>query len=229
MQSKVQEFEVIYQERKNVLKKTRKTDVIEELSELGKTFHRNVHRVNVLDPVQSAFRPGIPPVDLFPINTWKKLVNKFWQRVRVRELNYYPENGVESLRRTLCDYLKISRGLECDFEQIMIVGGSLQSLNLIGSIILDPGDKVVIENPSFPNIISLFSSLKADLIRPESDENGLKLNSISKDDFGGSKIIHLTPSCQYPMGMQMPLERRLEILKMAQKNRSIIGRERLRA
>lgn len=194
----------------------------DQLSDLAQSFYQNVHRVNVLDPRQVAFRPGLPPVDVFPIAIWKRLVNQFWQLVRARDLSYYPENGIENLRNTLADYLRLTRGMPCHKDQIMIVGGSLQSLYLIGSLLINPGDQVVMENPTFPNVHSLFSGLRAKILPARSDNKGLTLEPLRKISLDKTKLLHLTPSCQYPMGIQMPYSRRQDIVELAEKHNFFI-------
>lgn len=193
-----------------------------QLSDLGKSFFHNVHRVNVLDPGQMAFRPGLPPIDVFPINTWKRLINQFWQLVRARDLNYYPENGLESLRSTLANYLSLTRGIPCHKDQIMIVGGSLQSLYLIGALLINPGDTVMMENPTFPNVHSLFTGLRSEIIGLKPDRSGISLKAVDRESLSRTKLLHATPSCQYPLGMQMSFERRKELVEQAHEHDFVI-------
>jgi len=215
-------FKVIYENYTRIFNEPKDELLEGELSEMAKSFYKNVHRVNILDPGQSAFRPGLPPVDLFPINTWKKLVNQFWQLVRARDLSYYPENGIESLRSTIADYLRLTRGIVCHKDQIMIVGGSLQSLYLIGSLLLNPGDSVLLENPTFPNVHSLFSGLRADITGVPVDPEGMNLDHLNDRVLKDAKLIHITPSSHYPLGMQMSYDRRKRICQLAAKNNLFI-------
>jgi len=208
-------FKVVYKQSRPLQIIADGEKIENQLSDLGKSFFQNVHRVNVLDPGQMAFRPGLPPVDVFPVNTWKRLVNQFWQLVRARDLNYYPENGLESLRSTLADYLSLTRGMLCHKDQIMIVGGSLQSLYLIGSLFMNPGDTMMMENPTFPNVHSLFTGLRSEIIGLKPDEDGISLKGVDRNSLSRTKLLHVTPSCQYPLGMQMPFERRKELVEQA--------------
>ena len=188
-----------------------------ELSQLGKAFFQNRSRVNPLDDSHISFRPGLPPLDVFPVEQWKKQSNRYWQMIRASELTYHSAVGMDSLRITLANYLNLSRRIKCDYRQIVIVGGSLQSLFLIGSLLLNPGDGVFIEEQTFPNVHSVFSGLRAKLIPVALDNEGVLVDSVKNSRSRNVKLMHVTPSCQYPLGMQMSQSRRLELVAFAQK------------
>jgi GntR family transcriptional regulator/MocR family aminotransferase len=196
-------------------------DANPRLSKLGKSFTENTNLVNSIDDKFIAFRPGIPPLDIFPINKWRKQANKYWQYIKSSELSYYSEMGVEPLRNTIAAYLSLSRKIHCDPQQIFVVGGSLQSLFLIGSLLIDRGDEVLLENPTFPNVHSVFRGLQASISGIEVDQNGARLSAYENQS-KKLKILHLTPSCHYPMGSKMSLERKQEAIALAHKTGAFI-------
>ncbi|PQJ79709.1 PLP-dependent aminotransferase family protein [Polaribacter porphyrae] len=166
-----------------------------------------------------AFRPGLPPLDIFPVQTWKNLSNKYWRNATPTSLSYAPSEGLTDLRVSISNYLKIYRNLDCDFQQVIITSGSLHALYLVGNAIIDNSDKVVMENPTYPRAHNLFKSLNAEIIPCEIDSKGLMIDSIKNTN---AKLIYTTPSNQYPLGVKMTKKRRVELLKWASKNNSLI-------
>ncbi len=190
-----------------------------ELSKTGQSFLSNIHLINGTEDKSIAFRPGLPPLDIFPVNPWKNLTNLYWRQIRSSELSYAASSGMQVLKRNIAAYLNISRGIRCSSEQVFIVSGSLQSLFLLGSTLLNHGDGVVLENPTFPNVHSIFKSLGARLYPVELDDQGLSRKGLPNEMV---KLLHLTPSCHYPLGKVMSVERRLELLNWAGEKRALI-------
>jgi GntR family transcriptional regulator/MocR family aminotransferase len=210
-----------YNEAQNEREKKKDTSKHPKISKRAKLFQNysylttdNFTKDNV------AFRPGLPPLDIFPIKTWNKLSNKYWREATPTNLSYAPSEGLENLRINISNYLKIHRNISCDHSQIIIVSGSLHSLYLIGNSLLNKNDKVVMENPTFPRAYNLFKSLKADVIPCDVDDKGIKIDTISNDP--KTKLIYTTPSNQYPLGIKMSKTRRIELLDWASKNNSLI-------
>jgi GntR family transcriptional regulator/MocR family aminotransferase len=191
-----------------------------ELSLLSKAFEQNKQLLNTLEDDQISFRPGLPPLDIFPVNQWKQLTNKYWQIIKTSELTYHNPAGMDALRISLAQYLTLSRGIKCQRSQIFVVGGSLQSLFLIGSMVLNAGDKVALEEQSFPNVHSIFKGLRAKLIPSKLDSKGINLKGLKGKEY--LKLIHVTPACQYPTGIQMSRERRMELLEVSKNQNAYI-------
>lgn len=167
-----------------------------------------------------AFRPGLPPLDIFPIKTWNKLSNIYWKGATPTKLSYAPSEGIDDLRINISNYLKIHRNINCDYSQIIIVSGSLHSLFLIGNSLINKNDKVIMENPTFPRAYNLFKSLQADVIPCDVDDEGIMINSINYNS--KTKLVYTTPSNQYPLGIKMSKNRRLELLDWVSNNNSLI-------
>lgn len=193
-----------------------------DLSETGKSFLKTVTLMNSTDEVSIAFRPGLPPLDIFPVNQWKNLTNNYWRYVKSSALSYSATTGTEQLKKSLANYLNLSRKIKCDPQQIIIVAGSLQSLYIVGNVVVNPDDTVIMENPTFPNVHSIFKGLRAKIQPASVDMHGIKVSELAGNDCMNTKIIHTVPSCHYPTGVRMSLERRLELLKWANEHKSII-------
>jgi GntR family transcriptional regulator/MocR family aminotransferase len=169
-----------------------------------------------------AFRPGLPPLDLFPVEKWSALSKKYWKECTPSILSNNPTEGLESLRQSVAEYLKLNRNIDCDYQQVFIVQGTIHSLYLIGNVLLDKHDKIIMENPTYPRAYKLFKSLKASIIPCSIDNEGININSIHDKNV---KLIITTPSNQFPLSIKMSLNRRLELLGWASKQNSLIIEE----
>jgi GntR family transcriptional regulator / MocR family aminotransferase len=198
------------------------TDRYPEISSQGKSFLTIFSEYNRSMGESVAFRPGLPPLDIFPINQWKNLLNSYWRFVKSSNLSYERSTGIDPLKKSISNYLNISRNIKCDYNQIMVVSGSLQSLYLIGSVLLDKGDNVIIEDPAFPNVHFLFKSIQANLLPVTTDENGINMHKMNDLNHLNPKLVHVTPSNHYPLGTKMSLNRRKELLAWASQNKAFI-------
>lgn len=190
------------------------------LSQKGESFKQNINLINSTDDKSIAFRPGVPPLDIFPVNQWKNLSNLYWRHIKSSALSYSPSSGIERLKQNIANYLNLTRGIKCDPQQIIVVSGSLQSLYLVGSVVLNMGDKVAMENPTFPNVYSIFKGLGAQIQGLSIDEEGMEVEPLKNTN--GTKLLHCTPSCHYPTGRLMSLKRRQELLQWANENQTIL-------
>ena len=187
-----------------------------DISEVGASFLRGEKWANCSKTKKVAFRPGLPPLDIFPILKWKKLSNQYWQFIRSSELTYDFDSGVQVLRDTLVSYLRLNRNIKCDASQVFVVGGSVQSLYLISNILLNPGDAVGVEEPTFPNVISIIKGMRANLVCSQ------EVSNTEKQETKNCKFIHVSPNCQYPIGKRMTISQRLDLCERANKMGSFI-------
>jgi GntR family transcriptional regulator / MocR family aminotransferase len=163
-----------------------------------------------------AFMPGVPDVTKFPARVWSRLHNKYWRRPRPDLLTYAPGGGLAALRHALADYLRTSRSVRCTPEQIVITTGIHQSVDLAVRLLSDPGDVIWTEDPCYWGVRSVLhvSGLQS---RPIAvDAEGI---NPSPDDLAEPpKLVLVTPSHQYPLGMVMSLARRRMLLEYARQN-----------
>jgi GntR family transcriptional regulator/MocR family aminotransferase len=169
------------------------------------------------DPTtQAAFRPGVPALDAFPIETWSTLASRRWRSLPAEQLVYGDPAGYPPLRDTLAAYLRTARGVRCDAEQVLIVGGVQQACTLAARVLLNPGDAVYVEDPGFPRIRMAYESVGARSVPVPVDEDGLDLSAAPEGPV--PRMASITPSHQYPLGMTMTLSRRRELLEWAVEN-----------
>lgn len=192
------------------------------LSEKGQAFFENINILNRQKNTGIAFKPGLPPIDIFPINQWKNLLNTYWRYVKSSELSYEQGSGMEMLKSQIATYLNVSRNIKCQPEQVVIVSGSLQSIYLLSGALINKGDGVILEDPTFPNVHSIFKSNLAKLLPVGIDAEGIRLGGLEEAAVHQPKLVHLTPSDHYPLGIKMSLQRRMEVLQWAAKNNAYL-------
>lgn len=190
------------------------------LSKSAENFLSNVHILNSTSDKEIAFRPGLPPLDVFPIDIWRRLYDQYWKNSKAASLTYHNASGLAQLKKNIAYYLRVSRGISVHEDQVMIVAGSLQSLFLVGTALINEGDDVVIENPTFPNVHSIFKSLGAKIFPAPVDEGGMLVDEIPESI--KPKLIHVTPSNHYPTGAVLSPERRRKLLEYASQSGAFI-------
>lgn len=197
-------------------------DAYPTFSEKGQAFLNNISILNRQKSEAIAFKPGLPPIDIFPINQWKNLLNTYWRYIKASDLSYGQSTGSELLKTQICHYLHVSRNIKCTPEQVIIVSGSLQSIYLVASAFLEKGDGVVLEDPTFPNVHSIFKSNLAHLLPIPINDEGIDMHGLEQVAHYKPKLIHVTPSDHYPLGVKMSLQRRLDLLSWASNNKALV-------
>ncbi len=160
------------------------------------------------------FYPGVPAYDQFPMRTWRSLSNKFWRYPSSDLLGYGTPHGYRPLRIAIAEHLNSVRGVECDPDQVIIVSGSQQALDLASRVLLDPGDEVWIENPAYPGARSALVGAGARLIPVPVDNDGLDV-AFGQRVSPHARMAYVTPSHQYPLGSTMSIARRTQLLRWA--------------
>ena len=161
-----------------------------------------------------AFIVGQLAFEHFPFQVWSSLVNRHVRNIRVTSLHYGDPMGSESFRDTVAAYLRTTRAVRCDAGQIMIVSGSQQALDLCARVLLDPGDKVWIEEPGYWLARHVFTMAGCCLVAVAVDEEGLNVAAGIKRS-RRARVAFVTPSHQFPLGVTMSASRRLQLLDWA--------------
>lgn len=162
------------------------------------------------------FRYGRPSVVDFPHETWCRVLARRARRASIRDLDYGPPEGFPALRETIADYLARARAVRCTPEQVVILNGSQQAFDLTARVLIDPGDRVVLEEPQYRAARAVMQAAGATIRTIPVDEQGLCTGQLATKG-RGSKLIIVTPSHQFPTGAVMPLARRLELLAWSQR------------
>ncbi len=148
----------------------------------------------------------------FPTLPWLKALRRV-ERQRPGRLAYDDPRGAAELRQALQAYLSRTRGLSCDVEQLVIVNGSQQALDLCARLLLDAGDTVVVENPGYRMAHHVFEATGARLHGIGIDPQGLRTELLA--GVPRAQLAYVTPTHQFPLGAFMTLGRRRELLDWA--------------
>ena len=163
-------------------------------------------------PLHYDFRYGRPAISEFPHDTWRKLLAARLRQSSRGSLGYASPAGYGPLRQALSGYVSRARGISCNAEQIVIVNGSQQAFDLIARLLIDAGDKVVIEEPHYHGSRLTFEAAGAKLIGVPVDAEGLDTTRLPVTS-AGVRLCCVSPSHQFPTGVVMPLARRLALLE----------------
>ena len=168
-----------------------------------------------------AFRPGIPALAEFPFGVWNRLMMKHWRRQPVDLMPYSTPGGYGPLREAIAQYVAAARAVKCDAEQIVIVSGAQQALDLASRLLLDPGDEAWIEDPGYGGARAALLAAGVKPVAVPVDDAGLDVVA-GRRLAPKARLAYVTPSHQYPTGVVMTLARRLELLGWAERSQSWI-------
>lgn len=169
-----------------------------------------------------------PPIDfwvgrsdpaLFPIKTWRTLINRRLAAGTAHFTDYSDPAGLPELRETIANHLAQSRGMHVSSDQIIVTNGGQDALNLIYRLVANRTSQLCIENPCYLGASFLFQSTDKKIHPVPVDEDGLRT-----EDLPASKnsLLYVTPSHQFPTGVTLTLKRRIALLQWAQETDSLI-------
>ena len=159
-----------------------------------------------------AFMPGVPDVEQFPFALWRRLLAKYLNEGQSRLL-HYTHLGYGPLKVALAGYLRVTRMMVVDPKQIVVINGSHQGLDLCARMLADHGDRVWVEEPGYWGARNVLAAAGMEIAPIPLDAKGL---APTPDDWTQPpRLIFTSPSSQYPTGVVMALDRRLELLERA--------------
>ncbi|HVO75116.1 MAG TPA: PLP-dependent aminotransferase family protein [Ignavibacteriaceae bacterium] len=179
-----------------------------------------ISRYRNLDEIR-AFQNGIPSFSEFPFKTWQKLINRASQCFNSMHLGYGDAAGYKPLREAVANYLRKFRAVNCTAEQIIIINGTQQGLDLISRVLLKPGNTVWLEDPGYFGARGAMIFADAVIFPCPIDKEGLDIEYAAKNN-PAPRLIFTTPSHQFPLGYVMSISRRLKLLQYAGRHGSWI-------
>jgi GntR family transcriptional regulator/MocR family aminotransferase len=191
------------------------------LSKRGKVYRQQASWRPAAPDRLKPFCPGVPALDEFPMETWNRICRRYWNRCTAEDLSYGEPAGYLPLRRSICKYVQQYRGVHCDPDQVMIVSGTQQAIEVASKLLLDPGDEVLFEDPGYRTARAAITANGGQIVPMPVDENGADIQCGFKRS-PKAKMTYVTPSHQYPMGVTMSIERRMELINQAQRKRAMI-------
>ena len=189
--------------------------------------HRNLsdyaRRLELYPPLDlrhsRAFRAYVPALDLFPTTLWARMAGRRFRTATATLLLGCDSLGYPPLREAIADYLRTSRGVRCSAEQVAIVSGVQEAMDLTARLFLNPGDRLCMENPGYVGASCVFEAIGARVVPAPVDDEGIVLDHRS---VRGARLVYVTPGHQFPLGITMSLARRLQLLELAEKSDALI-------
>jgi GntR family transcriptional regulator / MocR family aminotransferase len=157
------------------------------------------------------FRSGIPDASQFPYSTWRSLMGSQMRQGAVGKATHINAAGHRGLRVEIGRHIGVSRGVPAAPDEIVVTSGSQQAIDLIGRVLVEPGDVVAVEDPGYLPPFRAFTALGARVVGVPVDEDGLIVEALPAQ----ARLVYVTPAHQYPLGMTMSMPRRRALLQWA--------------
>ena len=169
-------------------------------------------------PARFDFRTGLPDTSLFPHRTWRRLIGRSLRSSDGAAGLYQHPAGDPDLRAAIASHIGIARSVDASGEDITITNGTQQALDVLARVLLAPGDGVAVEDPGYSPPRQLFTALGMRVVGVPVDGEGLVVDALPRR----IRLVYVTPSHQYPLGVPMSLARRQALLTWAERNEAAI-------
>jgi 2-aminoadipate transaminase len=163
---------------------------------------------------------GLPDTSTFPPDSYAALMGTVAMQSCARALQYGPTDGLALLKQCIASVME-AEGMEVDLDEILVTTGGQQVIDLVCKTLLDPGDVVLAEAPTYPGAIPTFSAYQADVVQVAMDRDGMRVEDLPGllDELEAAgrrpKFIYTVPNFHNPAGVTMSLERRRELVRIA--------------
>ncbi|MDO4903430.1 MAG: PLP-dependent aminotransferase family protein [Limosilactobacillus sp.] len=171
------------------------------------------------DPKIISFAGGLPAPELFPVEKMKAAVDKVFETHPTEAMQYGAAKGVTVLRQAILDRVSKKEGVKGTLDNVMVTTGSEQVLDLVGKAFVDPGDTVLVEQPTYLCALDVFKSYGAKFAGVEMDEKGMRMDSLEEQlkAHPEAKLVYTVANFQNPTGRTMVVERRKKMAELAAK------------
>lgn len=161
------------------------------------------------------FSISSPTADLFPVEDFKNVLNEVLERDKGFAFGYQESKGFMPLRQSLCQYLE-KHDIHCSPEALQVISGAQQGIDLVSKAVLDYGDSVIVESPTYTGAIASFKLKGANIIEIPLTERGMDIDALSHQlKKGRVKLIYLMPNSQNPTGISYSEENKMAVLELA--------------
>ncbi|RYZ43067.1 MAG: PLP-dependent aminotransferase family protein [Myxococcaceae bacterium] len=164
------------------------------------------------------FDVGVPDAQRFPFETWRRLVARQLRAAALPVGFVVDAAGHPGLREAVARHVGVARGVRADAEDVLITNGAQQAFDLVGRVLIEPGDCVAVEEPGYPPAREVFQSLGARVVPVPVDAEGLDVRALPDS----ARLVYVTPSHQFPLGMPMSPARRSALLDWAKSRDAVI-------
>jgi 2-aminoadipate transaminase len=167
-------------------------------------------------PEVISFAGGLPAAEVFPAKRFQEACGKVLEQNSHLALQYGATEGYEPLREMVARHIA-RYGIKAKSENVLITSGSQQALDLIGKLLINPGDRVLVEAPTYLGALQAFNIYGADYVSVPSDEDGLRSDLLEAPLRSGPKFMYVLPNFQNPGGTTLSEGRRQELVLLADK------------
>ena len=174
--------------------------------------HGELHATHALVP----FSPGIPAIDKFPHGIWGRLTLRRWRKPENDTLSYGLAAGYRPLREAIAAHVTANRGARCDAEQVNIVNGSFQAIEMALRLLSNPGDAILAEDPGYEGMRGAAEALELRVIPVPVDAEGFRVEDAMRA-CPEARLAYVTPSHQMPTGAVLSASRRMQLLAWAKR------------
>lgn len=164
--------------------------------------------------IGKAFRSYEPAIDLFPVELWARVAARVYRNAPRSLYGQGEPGGYQPLRRAIAEYVGRSRGVRCTAEQVIVTSGAQQAFDLLSRLLLDPGDEVWMEDPGYPGASQAFKAAGGKVVPVPIDAEGLQVER-AMELAPRARVAYVTPANQFPLGIVMSAQRRVELLAWA--------------
>jgi 2-aminoadipate transaminase len=165
-------------------------------------------------PGMISFAGGLPASDVFPVEEFRQACDKVLRDHGPQALQYSATEGFVPLREMIARHTS-RYGIEISIENILITTGSQQALDLLGKILINPGDRILVESPTYLGALQAWNAYGAEYVPVPADQHGMITDALEEALRTGPKFIYVLPNFQNPTGVTLSLERRLKLVELA--------------
>jgi 2-aminoadipate transaminase len=170
---------------------------------------------------------GLPDTSTFPPETFAALMDGIARESCASALQYGPTGGFEGTKTQICRVM-LEEGMHVDVEDVIVTTGGQQVIDLVTKTLVDPGDVVICEAPTYPGAVPVFSSYEADVVQVEMDSDGMRIDLLEETldrlerDGRRPKFIYTVPTFQNPAGVTLSLPRRMRLVEIARERELLV-------
>ena len=161
-----------------------------------------------------SFAGGMPAPEIFPVEEFKEACIRVLDEHGSEALQYGTTDGYLPLREMISRHTN-QYGIKVTADNIMITNGSQQALDLLGKIFINPGDRILVESPTYLGALQAWDTYNTKYISVPSDSNGIQVDKLEMALRAGPKFMYILPNFQNPTGVTIPLERRQKLVELA--------------
>jgi 2-aminoadipate transaminase len=161
-----------------------------------------------------SFAGGLPAPEVFPVEAFKKACQNVLDKFGSQALQYSPTEGYLPLREMIVRHTK-RFGLNVNPDNVLITSGSQQALDLLGKILINPGDRILVESPTYLGALQAWNSYGAEYVAVPFDDMGMRTDALEEALRLGPKFIYVLPNFQNPTGVTLSFDRRKELIALA--------------